>query len=217
MQDEPQSPPDTTAQDKNQTTASAEAANKAAASADAQNVDGAEQDQAASPELSPEVTMEQLQGQLAEAQAKAEENWDRCLRATAEQDNIRKRAERDVEAARRFALEKFAKDLLGVQDSLELGLKASQEAQQEARGDADTKHVEGLQITAKMLADALSRHGVQVIDPKGEAFDPEKHEAITAVPNPDMAPNIVLEVMQKGYSLNDRVLRPAMVVVSRAV
>lgn len=152
-----------------------------------------------------------LKAQLLEAQAQATENWERCLRATAEQDNIRKRAEREVAAARRFALEKFAQDLLAVVDSLELGLKAAREA------GADAKHIEGTQLTFKMLSETLKRHGVEVIDPQGENFDPEKHEAMTAVPSADAAPNTVLEVMQKGYSLNERVLRPAMVVVSRAM
>ncbi|MGJ8670152.1 MAG: nucleotide exchange factor GrpE [Oceanococcus sp.] len=155
--------------------------------------------------------IDSLKARLAEAEAKSAENWERCLRATAEQDNIRKRAEREVAAARRFALEKFAQDLLGVADSLELGLKAAQDA------GADEKQIEGAQITSKMLADVLKRHGVEVIDPQGENFDPEKHEAMAAVPNADVAPNTVLDVMQKGYSLNERVLRPAMVAVSRAV
>ncbi len=157
-------------------------------------------------EASPDLIM----AQLAEAQAKATENWERYLRATAEQDNIRKRAEREVDAARRFALEKFAQDMLGVRDSLELGLKSAQDA------GASAAHVEGTELTLRMLNDVMLKHGIAVIDPKGEIFDPVKHEALSAVPSADAAPNTVLEVMQKGYSLNDRVLRPAMVVVARS-
>lgn len=160
---------------------------------------------------SQEPGVEELKAQLAEAQAKADENWERCLRATAEQDNIRKRAEREVDAARRFALEKFAHDLLAVCDSLDMGLKAAREA------GADAKYIEGTELTAKMLGDALKRHGVVAIEPKGEPFDPAQHEAMTAVPSADVAPNTVIDVMQKGYSLNERVLRPAMVIVSRAM
>lgn len=157
-----------------------------------------------------EPGLDELRQQLAEAEAKASDNWDRCLRATAEQDNIRKRAEREIEAARRFALEKFAHDLLAVCDSLELGVKSAQEA------GADAKYVEGTELTLKLFVDVLNRHGIQVIAPQGESFDPELHEAITAIPTADAAPNTVIEVMQKGYSLNDRVLRPAMVAVAKA-
>ncbi|ORE86053.1 heat shock protein GrpE [Oceanococcus atlanticus] len=158
-----------------------------------------------------EPSVDELKAQLAEAQAKADENWERCLRATAEQDNIRKRAEREVDAARRFALEKFAQDLLAVSDSLEMGLKAARDA------GADEKYIEGTALTAKMFGDVLARHGVQVVDPKGESFDPARHEAMSAVPSAEVAPNTVIDVMQKGYVLNERVLRPAMVIVSRAV
>lgn len=154
--------------------------------------------------------LQQLRDKLAESEAKAVENWERYLRATAEQDNIRKRAEREVDAARRFALEKFAQDLLAVWDSLELGLKAAQDA------GAEDAQVEGIELTLRMLGEAMGRHGVKAIDPKGEAFNPEKHEAMSAVPTDEAAPNTVIDVMQKGYSLNDRVLRPAMVVVARA-
>lgn len=174
----------------------------------ADNADSQAQDVAGS---SADLGLEELKAQLAEAQAKADENWERCLRATAEQDNIRKRAEREVDAARRFALEKFAQDLLAVCDSLDMGLKAARDS------GADEKYIEGTALTAKMLGDVLVRHGVQTIDPKGETFDPARHEAMSAVPSAEVAPNTVIDVMQKGYVLNERVLRPAMVIVSRAV
>ncbi len=158
----------------------------------------------------PQPELQQLRDKLAESEAKAVDNWERYLRATAEQDNIRKRAEREVDAARRFALEKFAQDLLAVWDSLELGLKAAQEA------GAEGAQVEGIELTLRMLSETMGRHGVKAIDPKGETFNPEKHEAMSAVPTDEAPPNTVIDVMQKGYSLNDRVLRPAMVVVARA-
>lgn len=152
-----------------------------------------------------------LKAELEAAKAKADENWERFLRATAEQDNIRKRAERDVEQARRFALERFARDLLGVADSLELALKAAEEGD-----NTEGSLLEGLQMTRRMLLDTLTKHGISEMAPKGETFDPAKHEAMSAVPSADAAPNTVLEVVQKGYLLNERVLRPAMVVVAQA-
>jgi molecular chaperone GrpE len=154
-----------------------------------------------------EPSMEELKAQLLAAQEKANENWERCLRATAEQDNIRKRAEREVDAARRFALEKFAQDLLSVRDSLELGLKAAAES--------GAQHQEGAELTLKILTEAFNKHGIKCIDPKGAVFNPAQHEAISAVPTSDAAPNTVIDVLQKGYSLNERVLRPAMVIVAK--
>lgn len=151
-----------------------------------------------------------LATRLAAAEAQAVANWERYLRATAEQDNLRKRAEREVEAAKRFALERFAGDILRVRDSLELGLKAATEAA------ADAKQIEGMELTLRMLIDSMGRHGIEAIDPTGQPFNPAEHEAMAAVPSADAAPNTVLEVMQKGYRLNERVLRPAMVVVTQA-
>lgn len=150
---------------------------------------------------------------LEAAEAKAAENWERFLRATAEQDNIRKRAERDIDQARKFAVERFAKDLLGVLDSLDLGLQSAAKGEEGAQAEA---LLEGMRLTLKMFGDTLGRHGIQVMAPQGEPFDPSKHEAMTAVPSAEHAPNTVIEVVQKGYLLNERVLRPAMVVVSQA-
>nr|MBV6628798.1 nucleotide exchange factor GrpE [Oceanococcus sp. HetDA_MAG_MS8] len=161
-----------------------------------------------------EVSVDNLSKALEEAQAKAEDNWQRFLRATAEQDNIRKRAERDVDQARRFALEKFSRDLIAVMDSLDLGLQSA-EQDQPAEGGAKAL-LEGMQLTAKMLRETLGRHGIEVLNPEGESFDPAKHEAMSAVPNAEVAPNTVLNVVQKGYLLHERVLRPAMVVVAQA-
>ena len=144
---------------------------------------------------------------LEELQAKADENWDRYLRAAAEVENVRKRASRDVEHARKYALENFGRELLAVKDSLEMGLEAAGSA------DADSLR-EGSEATLKLLATTLERFGVSEIDPEGEPFDPEQHEAMTMQPSADVEPGSVLTVIQKGYSLNGRLLRPARVVVA---
>ena len=144
---------------------------------------------------------------LEELQAKADENWDRYLRAAAEVENVRKRATRDVEHARKYALENFGRELLAVKDSLEMGL--------EAAGSAEAESLrEGSEATLKLLATTLERFGVSEIDPEGEPFDPEQHEAMTMQPSADVEPGSVLTVIQKGYSLNGRLLRPARVVVA---
>ena len=136
---------------------------------------------------------------------------DAALRAAAEAQNARRRAEQDVEKARKFALERFAGELLPVVDNLERAIEAAVDAEDEAVKPL----AEGVELTHKSLIDVLVRHKVEVIDPVGEPFDPNLHQAITMLPNPDMEPNTVMEVMQKGYSLSGRLLRPAMVVVSR--
>ncbi len=162
--------------------------------------DGADEAESSEQEETPETAM-------AELQAKADENWDRYLRAAAETENVRKRASRDVERARKYALEGFAAEMLAVKDSLELGLEAVESA--DAAGI-----VEGSKATLKLLTTALERFGIAEIDPIGEPFDPERHEAINMQPSADAEPGSVLSVVQKGYSLNGRLLRPAMVVVA---
>ncbi len=144
---------------------------------------------------------------LAAAEAKAAENWDRYLRAAAELENVRKRAARDVEKARKFALEDFGRELLGVRDSLEMGIQAG------ANADAAAL-LEGKEATLKLLRTTMERFGIEEIDPLGEPFDPELHEAMTMQPSADAEPGSVLNVVQKGYQLNGRLLRPAMVVVA---
>lgn len=144
---------------------------------------------------------------LAAAEAKAAENWDKYLRAVAEVDNVRKRSARDVENARKFALENFGRDMLAVTDSLEMGIQAAENA------DLATL-LAGKEATLKLLTSTLERFGIQAVDPIGEPFDPEFHEAMTMQPSPDVEPGSVLAVIQKGYSLNGRLLRPAMVVVA---
>jgi len=148
-----------------------------------------------------------IEATLAELTAKADDNWDRYLRALAEVENVRKRATRDVERVRKFALENFARELLAVKDSLELGLTAGQSA------DAESL-VAGSKATLKLLATMLERFGITELDPEGEPFDPEMHEAMTVQPAADAEPGSVLTVIQKGYSLNGRLLRPARVIVA---
>jgi len=143
---------------------------------------------------------------LEELQAKADENWQRYLRASAEVENVRKRAGRDVENAHKFALERFGKELLGVKDTLEMGLAIE-------NASADSL-LEGSNATLKLLATTLERFGIIEVDPAGEPFDPEFHEAISMQPSDDVEPGSVATVVQKGYTLNGRLLRPAMVIVA---
>ncbi|MDF9434560.1 nucleotide exchange factor GrpE [Chromohalobacter israelensis] len=146
--------------------------------------------------------VEELEQALADAK-------DQTARAAAEAQNVRRRAEQDVDKARKFALEKFVKELLPVVDSLEKALESMQEGASEV-------HREGVSMTLKLQLDVLAKFGVEAVDPQGEPFDPQVHEAMTMVPNPEVEPNTVIEVMQKGYLLNGRLVRPAMVVVSQA-
>ncbi|MEL7537523.1 MAG: nucleotide exchange factor GrpE [Pseudomonadota bacterium] len=144
---------------------------------------------------------------LAAAEARANENWDRYLRTAAEIENVRKRAARDVEQARKFALERFASDLLAVADSLEMGLQAAETS------DAGRLR-EGTEATLKLLNQVFERFGIESVDPVGEPFDPEFHEAMTMLPSPDAEPGSVVTVIQRGYTLNGRLVRPARVVVA---
>ena len=150
---------------------------------------------------------------LAEAQAKADENWERYLRAAAETDNVRKRSARDVENAHKFALEKFTGDLLPVLDSLEKAIEAGRGGVAQGANAL----TEGVELSLKLFLSVLEKTGVMQLDPLGEPFDPQVHEAIAMVPNPNSEPNSVMEVMQKGYTLNGRVVRAAKVVVASAV
>ena len=143
---------------------------------------------------------------LAAAQAKADENWDSYVRALAEVDNVRKRASRDVENAHKFALERFGKELLAVKDTLEMGLAVE--------GASIESLLEGSNATLKLLSGTLERFGIVEVDPAGEPFDPELHEAISMQPTDNVEPGSVVIVVQKGYTLNGRLLRPAMVVVA---
>jgi molecular chaperone GrpE len=139
----------------------------------------------------------------------AEENWNKYVRIAAEYDNFRKRSARDVENARKFGAERLAQALLPVRDSLEAGLAASDKAA------ADTL-VRGQEATLRLLDEALAAAGITEIAPKGEPFDPNQHEALSVLPSSHVQPNTVLEVVQKGYRMNDRLLRAAKVIVARS-
>ena len=153
---------------------------------------------------------EHLQQQLAEAEAKAKEHWDQLLRVKAEQENLRRRHEREVENAHKYALERFAQDLLPVIDSLEMGAEAAV-----SEGATLEKVREGTELTLKMLLSTMERFGIQAVHPEGEPFNPEYHQAMSMLESPEHAANTVMNVMQKGYTLNERLIRPAMVVVSK--
>jgi molecular chaperone GrpE len=152
----------------------------------------------------------ELSQALAEAQARAEENWEALLREKAAQENLRRRHERELEKAHKYALENFAQELLPIIDSLEMGVKAA--AQEGATLD---KVREGTELTLKMLLNVLDKFGIRAVHPEGEPFNPELHQAMSLLESPDHAPHTVMDVMQKGYTLNDRLIRPAMVVVSK--
>jgi molecular chaperone GrpE len=149
-----------------------------------------------------------LEAELAEARARADEHWNSYLRAVAETDNLRKRAQRDVEAASRYAIERFAGELLDVRDSLELGVAAGPAAD-------PARLLEGMEATLRLLGKAFERSGVAVVDPAAQPFDPAFHEAIATQPSAEQPPGTVLAVVQKGYVLNGRLLRPARVLVAR--
>ena len=145
---------------------------------------------------------------LESLQSKADENWEKYVRAAAELENVRKRAIRDVEKAHKYSLERFARELLAVRDSLELGLEAGVDAGAEAL-------LQGSQATLKLLVTTMEQFGVSEVDPHGEPFNPELHEAMTMQPSRDVESGSILAVFQKGYTLNGRLLRPALVVVAQ--
>jgi len=158
---------------------------------------------------SPENNADSLEAQLEAAQAKATENWDHYLRAKAEMDNLRRRNTKDVENAHKYGLEKFVTELLPVLDGMGMGLVADDASAESLR--------EGMELTMTMLENMMEKLGIEEINPLNERFDAEKHQAMTMQPNADVEPNTVIAVMQKGYSLNERLIRPAMVMVSKAV
>jgi len=151
-----------------------------------------------------------LADQLAAAQAEAEENLSKYMRLAADMENLRKRTTRDVEHAHKYAIERLAGELLEVVDSLEMGLAAGESASADAL-------LEGSQATLKLLLGALTKSGIELLDPEGEVFDPQWHEAMTTQPSATAEPGSVIAVVQKGYQLNGRLLRPARVIVAREV
>jgi molecular chaperone GrpE len=153
-----------------------------------------------------------MSSELAALQKKADEHYDQLVRAHAEIENLKRRHTQELEKAHKYALDKFVGELLTIWDSLELGLQAAQ------NDEADVASLrEGTELTVKMFGDVMEKFNVERINPEGESFNPEFHQAMSMVPNAEMAPNTVMAVMQKGVSLNGRLIRPAMVVVSQAI
>jgi len=160
---------------------------------------------------SPEGELTPEQALLARLEEEAAAARDAALRAAADAQNVKRRAEQDVEKARKFALEQFARELLPVVDNLERALEAT------AGRDAAVKPIaEGVELTLKSFLDALKKFNIATVDPQGEPFDPNLHQAMSMVENASVEPNSVIAVMQKGYTLNGRLLRPAMVMISKA-
>ena len=157
------------------------------------------------------VSIEVLQQQLEEAQQQAAANLDKAIRAMAEMDNLKKRVQKDLEDERKYGLAKFAKELLSVLDSLELGIQA-------AAGDSPevVKLREGSELTVKQFESVFAKFNIETVDPVGQPFNPELHQAMVMQPSSTVAPNHVITVFQKGYVMNGRLLRPAMVVVAKA-
>ncbi|GAC32753.1 nucleotide exchange factor GrpE [Paraglaciecola polaris] len=172
----------------------------------------AEQVEALVEELSVEQTrILELEAALAASEATLAAQKDSVMRAIAEADNVRKRAEGEVDKARKFALEKFASELLPVADNLERALQVADKENETLK-----PVVEGVEITLKSFVSSIEKFGMKVIDPQGESFNPEQHQAMSMQENAELPANTVMAVMQKGYELNGRLLRPAMVMVSRA-
>ena len=159
-------------------------------------------------ELEDNSKIEDLESQLQEAQQSAKDNWDKLLRSQAEMENLKRRTTKDLENAHKFALDGFVKALLEVSDSLTMCIKSA--TAEKATIETTT---EGLELTMKVFNSTLEKFGVESINPIDEKFDPELHEAVTMVPMPDKKSNTVLEVIQTGFTLNGRLVRPALVIV----
>jgi molecular chaperone GrpE len=163
-------------------------------------------------ELSEAATEQDLVAELDAVREEAQVNKDRYLRAEAEMANLRRRVERDIENAHKFGQEKLVREVLDVVDNLERTLAAVESQTAEVK-----PLMEGVEMTLKHLLDTLVKFNITVINPEGEPFDPQHHQAMSMLENPDMEPNTVMAVMQKGYALHGRLVRPAMVMVSKGV
>lgn len=194
-------------------TAQPEATADGEAAAEAEAPDTAEAAEPAEPET-PEQQIEALQQALIAAQASAAAAEDRALRATAEAENTRRRADRSIENAHKFALEKFVGDLLPAVDSFERAADAAEQAQAES-GDVQAI-AEGVSLSLKLLREAMEKQGIVMVDPIGAPFDPQEHEAMSMIEKADAEPGAVVEVFQKGYTVNGRLARPARVIVAKA-
>jgi len=183
-----------------------------AVSEEAEGKPNPEQDASATAETAANTAVVQLQAEIEQLRRQLEDKHNHYLQARADADNIRKRAERDLQKAHKYALDRFVAELLPVKDSLEMGLAAAID------DNADIgKLREGTELTLKMLTSAVAKFGVNEINPQGEKFNPELHEAMAMQPSSEAEPNTVMQVIQKGYSLNDRLVRPAMVIVAQTV
>ncbi len=154
------------------------------------------------------ITFDELNALYEEAEVKAEENYQLALRSKAEVENMQRRSDRDIVNARKYALESFVNDLIPVLDSLEQGMAV------ETTTDASGMR-EGVELTMKLFVDAMNKHGVERLDPEGHPFNPEHHEAMSMIESEDVDPDHVMQVFQKGYLLNGRIVRPARVIVAR--
>lgn len=162
--------------------------------------------------LAEEAALVEAEDELIErintAEKRAEENWELLLRSKAEMENLRRRTQKDLENAHKYGIEKFVSELLPVMDSMELGLAVE-------NADAESLR-EGMSLTLNMVRQMIEKFNIKIIDPMNQKFDPELHQAMTAQPTDEVEPDTVIAVMQKGYTLNDRLVRPAMVMVSKA-
>jgi molecular chaperone GrpE len=165
--------------------------------------------QAESEEDQPQLSEEENGDQVEELQQKLNTLGEQLLREQAEMQNIRRRAQRDIESAHKYALEKFAGELLSVVDNLERAIDAI-----DAEDESQKAVAEGLELTLKTFIEVLAKYKVEAVEPEGQPFDADFHQAVSTVPNAEVEPNTVINVFQKGYTLNGRLIRPAMVVVS---
>ncbi len=179
-----------------------------------ENVSVEETDQAAadSGDLEQELSLAQALEKLADAEAATARAKDDLLRVQAEMQNLRRRTEQDVEKAHKYGQERFSTELLSVLDNLERALAAASDSE-----DESVKAIhEGVDLTLKSFIDCFNKFNIEAVDPLGEPFDPDLHQAMSIQENADVEPNTVIAVMQKGYTLHGRVIRPAMVMVSKA-
>ena len=181
-------------------------------SASAQTEDANESNPPESDEQEAVQPSEEAGDALEIALAEAEKFRDLALRSEAEMQNLRKRSERDVQNAHKFGVERLVQNLLPVMDSLEKAIETSEQAQT----PEDDPQLEGLRLCLKLFSEVLEKEGIVVVDPLGTPFDPILHEALSLIENPDLEPNSVMAVIQKGYQLHERLVRPAMVMVSKA-
>ncbi|KGE04781.1 nucleotide exchange factor GrpE [Pseudohaliea rubra] len=206
---EPQVPPESAGQEATEAAAAASASPAEGEAAAAEATETAKAEQAGAPDG--EAAAGDDGGESAALAAELEEAREQVLRAQAELQNTRRRAEQDVERARKYALERFCSELLPVVDNLERALESASGDDEQLRPIA-----EGVELTLKSFLNALGKFNIEAVEPAGEPFDPQYHQAMSSVENPDVEPNTVVAVMQKGYTLNGRLIRPAMVMVSKA-